>query len=214
MSNGHPSLEALNSDLALYMRLSGKTAQEVLEKKGRDLGIQLYRGFTDAKWGGSGAAPGIARLELRARTAAGIGTRVRPELLMRYRSGRAADRAVRAAGGRVPGGRRSLWQRIVGGEVALRQSGRGSLAASFLLFRRRSSQARGVTYQVNRISKRAGYVERGENYLRIVGLTPGLAEVDRRYGITAGAIAAVRADMAPYFLRKLRENRPQFRILK
>ena len=57
-------LDLLNRELGLYARLSGKTIGETLDKKGRDLGIQLYRGFSEAKWGGSGKAARAVRADM------------------------------------------------------------------------------------------------------------------------------------------------------
>lgn len=239
-------LDLLNRELGLYAQLSGKTIEETLDKKGRDLGIQLYRGFSEAKWGGPGKAAGIAKAELAARTAAGRGTVVREVLRRRYREVRAelnfdvrsygqARRqarehgtldqwtAARDKGNAARRKRAHLWRRIVGEETALRQSGRGALAASFLLFRRarRFSTSKGRMvdsltrdFVKNRTGKAAGYLERGPGFLRIVGLTPGLAEVDARFSIVERSARAVRADMAPYLRRKLIEGMGPFKKLK
>lgn len=239
-------LDLLNKELGLYSRLSGKTIEETLDKKGRDLGIQLYRGFKEVQWGGPGKVADLAKAELATRTAQRRGTVVREVLLRRYREVRAEYNfdvrsygqqmrwgrehgtlddwsSARDKGNAVRKKRRKLWNAIVGAEVALRQSGRGALAAAFLLFRRatRFSTSKGKMvasltrdFVKNRTGKDAGYIERGPGYLRIVGLTPGLAEVDARYGIVERAAAAVRADMAPYLERKLIEGMSAFKTLK
>lgn len=236
-------LDLLNRELGLYSRLSGKTIEETLDKKGRDLGIQLYRGFKDVQWGGPGKVVALAKAELAARSAAGSGTIVRDVLRRRYREVRseygfdirsyaqqaryAEDRdARRALRRKVAEARRKrahLWRRIVGEEISLRQSGRGALAASFLLFRRATrfstSQGKMVAlrsrdFVKNRTGKTAGYLERGPGFLRIVGLTPGLSEIDARYSIVERAAATVRADMAPYIERKLIEGMSPFKTLK
>lgn len=91
-------LDLLNRELALYSQLSGMTIEETLDKKGRDLGIQLYRLY-DAHRFGKGQRKGFAAIELSARTAQGRGTVVRPELRARYESARKAlTSEIRSAG--------------------------------------------------------------------------------------------------------------------
>lgn len=200
-------LAALNRELGQYAVLARKTMDETLDKKGRDLGIQMYREYTAHKLG-----KGIARRELDARAAAGKGTRVRPELLARYREGRAQFSKLGSNKGRKSGV--NQWRRIVGAEVALRQSGAGVLGASFLMFRNRSNGALGNRQVLNRTGKPLGAVLRSHGTLSIIGYTPGLAVVDARYGIIGNAAAAVRADMAPYIARKLAEAQARNRFVK
>ena len=236
-------IDLLNKELALYARLSGKTVEETLEKKGRDLGIQLYRGFKDVQWGGPGRVASISRAELAVRTAQGRGTIVRPELRARYSSARktlnfsvrsfgqaaryAASKAERAEAlrdARSARRRRAhLWRKIVGAEIALRQSGRGVMAAAFLTVRkyRRYSVSQGKAvavrtkdYVKNRTGRAAAYTETGPGYFRVVGLEDGMDVINARYGITDRAVAAVRADMAPYLRRKLTEGMAPFKTLK
>ena len=90
----------------------------------------------------------------------------------------------------------------VGKEVALRQAGIGMLAASFLWYRKRISQAKKTYYVPNRTGKPLGYVERGDGFLRIVGEAEGLDVVDARYSIVQAALARETADIAEYLTRK------------
>lgn len=188
------------------------TTEDALEKKGRDLGIKLFQGFRAHKWGGGGKAPrDLARAELDARVAAGAGIRVRGVLMQEYLTARGNLRAHRDP--TMPNGQRwlttakiNLWQQFVGKELGLRQSGIGVLAASFLWFRSRSSQARGTYYVKNRVGHPLGGVERGEGFFRIVGFTEGLSEVDARYGIAADAIAESEADMRTYLDQRITDQ--------
>jgi hypothetical protein len=217
------NLASLNSALERYAAASGKTMDEVLEKKGRDVGIRIWRGFSEKKFGGPGRKRvGLARAELAARTAAGEGTRVRESLLHAYARQRkqlAIDRlplleqkekgllsrSGRAALRKNLGLRANLWRATVGREIALRQKGIGVLGASFLWFRARSNQARGRFFVRNKTGRRLGYVEKGEGYLRIVGLKEGIGIVDARYLVVATALAGALADTEVYLARKQEE---------
>lgn len=223
------SLDAFNAQLARYMQLSKKLPDEILEKKGRDLGIKLFEGFREHQFGGNPKRKGIAAEELRQRSARGRakgnGIRVRPSLRKRYEQGREhLTYSVRSSGqvarrslllsdyreakreGRAARKRRSaLWQKAVGMELAARESGIGVLAASFLWYRKRSNNARGTFMMPNRTGKPLGYVERTENAMRIVGETPGLGTVDAKYSVVVGAINTATADMVDYITRKERE---------
>ena len=223
------SLASFNAQLARYMELSKKLPNQILEKKGRDLGIKLFEGFREHQFGGNPKRKGIAAEELRQRSARGRakgnGIRVRPSLRKRYEQGREhLTYSVRSFGqgarrslllsdyreakreGRAARKRRSaLWQKAVGMELAARESGIGVLAASFLWFRKRSNNSMGTFLVPNRTGKPLGYVERTENAMRIVGETEGLAATDAKYQVVAGAINTATADMVDYITRKERE---------
>lgn len=222
MSNLNSDLARLNVGLGLYAKASGKSMDEVLEKKGRDLGIKLYQGFRAVRWGGNAGTQGniLAFAELRARTAAGRGTRVRASILAQMDASRqtlAQARVgllrARALGPLTVAQRRelrtnvrrraNLWRAAVGAEVRARGRGVGVLAVSFLWFRKRQSRERGTFFVRNRTGRPLGYVEKQPNSLRIVGLTPGLDVVGERYGVVSAAVNAVTADMIPYISRKL-----------
>ena len=219
------SLASFNAQLARYMELSKKLPNQILEKKGRDLGIKLFEGFREHQFGGNPKRKGIAAEELRQRSSQGRGIRVRPSLRKRYEQGREhLTYSVRSFGqgarrslllsdyreakreGRAARKRRSdLWKKTVGMELAARESGIGVLAASFLWFRKRSNNSMGTFLVPNRTGKPLGYVERSENALRIVGDTEGLAATDAKYQVVAGAINTATADMVDYITRKERE---------
>ena len=223
------SLASFNAQLARYMELSKKLPNQILEKKGRDLGIKLFEGFREHQFGGNPKRKGIAAEELRQRSARGRakgnGIRVRPSLRKRYEQGREyLTYSVRSFGqgarrslllsdyreakrdGRAARKRRSaLWKKAVGMELAARESGIGVLAASFLWYRKRSNNSMGTFLVPNRKGKPLGYVERSENALRIVGETEGLAATDAKHQIVVGAINTATADMVEYVTRKERE---------
>lgn len=210
--NIESNIASFNATLSRYMAESSKTPDEVLDKKGRDLGIKIFQGFSAHKFGGPGKKrPGLAQAELEARTSSGEGTRVRPALVAQYLEQRAQLRSsVNSFIGprtnrqqlRTIKDKVKLWQSFVGREVKIRQSGIGALAASFLWFRGRSSQAKGKYYVPNRTGHPIGYVERGDGFLRIVGLTLGLSEVNIRYGIVATALAQAEQDMEQYITER------------
>lgn len=209
-------LERLNNALGRYAVTSRKTMQDVLFQKGRDLSIRLFRAYRDRKWGGPQRNPGLARAELAARTAAGLGTRVRATLRKQYESERSVILIARqeaVATGNLRGHLRtirqavSLWQRFVGMEIRARQRGIGVLAAGWLWFRRRSSQARGVYFVQNRGGRgQIGRVDIGADYIRITNLREFAAELDARYGLSRQAINGSIADIEVYLERKASEQ--------
>jgi hypothetical protein len=191
-----------------YVQLTRRSLDDMLDKKGRDLGIRLYKGFAERKFGGPGKVKkGLALAELATRTKEGRGTLVRRSLLNEYLAARKElRRSIKKSNLRNIKQRVSLWQKYVGKEIAIRQKGIGALAASFLWFRARFSQVRGIYYVRNKTGRPLGYAEKGDGYLRIVGMTDGLEEVDARYGIVSTALTEAAADMLIYIERKEREN--------
>lgn len=206
------TLANFNSALARYIAAhqGRKSVDDIMEKKGRDLGIKLSQGFSERKWGGPGRrSKGLARRELDARSAQGKGIRLRRSIIEAYLSARAAlrekQRGKALTATRIET-RARLWRSFVGRELAARERGIGALAASFLWYRSRSSQARGTYYVRNRSGKYPlGGVEKGDGFFRIFGETAGLAEVDARYGIVDSAIASATADIEQYF-----RERPEY----
>ena len=257
-----------NTMLGRYMAMTKLLPDEVLEKKGRALGIALFKGFDAHKFGGPGKKKRhLAEEEFAARVEQGKGIRIRASLLEAYKAERgkfgssirslgqlgryakikaakrpgwlsdldkqhgaenteigaairklnairqanmraeiqAAAKSFLAESRKMRSLRRNLWQRIVGKELSARQAGIGMLAASFLWYRKRTSQAKGTYLVPNRTGKPLGYVEKGDGYLRIVGEAAGLEVVDPRYGIVSQALAVETADMVPYIERKERE---------
>jgi hypothetical protein len=222
-------MRRLGETVDRYQRLTGLTNDEVLEKKGRDLGIQLYRGYRDRRYGGeSKLGRTLPLAELRQRSASGRGIRVRAKILERYRSERRfllrerralrgvsrpltqqGQRASDAGLRRNQRARIGAWRRAVGREISARASGMGVLSVSFLWYRRRPGRdglGRRITvYRRNKSGQPLGYVEKGKDSLRIVGMTEGLDIVDARYGIVTRAIGRTISDMEVYISRKHRE---------
>lgn len=225
------SLAQFNARFARYAELNKRMPDELLEKKGRALGIALFKGFREHQFGGSPKNKGIAAEEFRARVsrgrAKGNGILVRDSLRERYEQGRdfltfsmrsagqsaryatlKADRQEAKRDGRAARKRRAnLWQKAVSMELAARESGIGVLAASFLWFRKRSNNARGTFLVPNRTGKPLGYVERTANAFRIVGETEGLAATDAKHSVIVAAINSEMADLDAYIARKEMENR-------
>jgi hypothetical protein len=222
-------LDRLMRGLLEYQRTRSKlTWQEVLEKKGRDLGIKLSEATKDRQWGGSGGGKGIAEAEMRARARGGRGTLLRKSLADEY-AARAA--AAKSAAGRVLGGSHMnristrgmtkeaqrqiaairkaesrrfngrLRQEFVGKEVGLRQRGIGVLAVGWLWYRRKKTRA-GTTFVLNRTGRKLGYVHIGENTLRMVNVQAGIGEVVERYGIVRKGVNTVLRDMDVYMAQK------------
>lgn len=201
-----------------YDETNKRATAELLAKKGRDLGIKLFEGFRDVQFGGDPKRRGVAAAELAARTSAGRGTKVRSALLARYQSARKdlgfsvrsfgqagryattkADLAAARRDGRAARKRRAdLWRKIVGAEIALRQSGIGVLAASFLMFRNRSSQARGTYQTPNRTGRQLGSVTVTDDSIDIASYATGIGTVESRYGIVDRALNASADDMLVY----------------
>jgi hypothetical protein len=221
------ALERFQTTLAKYIAGSSRTADEVLEVKGRDLGIKLFRAFRGRQWGGAGLKRNLAKAELARRTALGQGTRVRSRLLDAYHAARAKANSVLRSIGQITradyfkgsidqrlrlnnqrhavrAARANLWRLFVGRETALRQKGIGALAASFLWFRSRKNNQQGRFYVRNKYSNRPplGYVDKAPGSLRIVGQTPGLSTVDARYGIVSRALASSEIEMRDWMLQR------------
>lgn len=215
-------IEKLNATFERYAAVNKRNLDDLLVRKGRDLGIKLYQGYRAKREG-----RGYAARELRARTRSGLGTRVRDRVLRekwlskipRYFPPRGKSRrSLRRTGYARPLTRQQL---LVGQEVIRREVGRGALAASFLWFRRArrwsKSQDRYVPLRAtelvkNRVARVLGQADITPTTFRIRGYGPGLAVIDARYSIVRGAIARSDADMQAYIDRKVaeatRENFP------
>lgn len=221
------TLQRWGEVFAAYAGTSKRRLADLIAKKGRDLGIKLFEEFQEVQFGGDPKKRGIARAELATRTAAGRGTAVREVLMKRYRSarkdlgfsvrsfGQAAryattkeERAEARRDGRAARRRRAdLWRKIVGAEIALRQSGIGVLAASFLMFRRSKrwsvSQETYVRtgahdFVTNRTGRPLGSVQTSDDGIEIASYADGIGEVERRYGIADAALNASADDMLVY----------------
>lgn len=203
------ALNRLNRKLVDYHRVLGRlTIPEVLEKKGTDVRLRLWRLFWDQKFGGRGRKnESIAMRELKRRAKAGAGILVR----LRELSSKWGGAPEIAAGRKRKGYKLSLWQKLVWQELERRKSGIGVLAIGFLSkqFQRgfRAPQGRAET-----TSKATGTMVRltlTPTSYTIEGFTPGLVEVANRYGIADKAIAEAEKDIDVYLTRKLNEARAQ-----
>ena len=207
-----------------YLATTSKRADEVVRKKGRDLGIRLYKGFEQHKWGGPGKHPGLAVSEQQARQSGGEGTHVRDRLMEIYRESRSALNfdvrsagqqrrsartsgtldewgAARDLGDRKRALRRELWQKIVKAELGARQSSIGFQAAAFLMFRRRGGELVNAAMQ-SRSGEEIGAVRVGEASLEIESRVPHTAETAAEHRIVDDALAASAADMLEYLRGK------------
>lgn len=229
--NGRPTdsaaLARWASVFRAYDSVNKRATAELIAKKGRDLGVKLYEGFKGVQFGGDPKKRGIARAELDARAADGRGTKVRDVLMQRYRSARRdltfsvrsfgqgaryamtkAERAEARRDGRAARQRRAdLWRKIVGAEIALRQSGIGVLAASFLMFRRsrrwsisQDSYVRTGAHDFipNRTGRPLGSVQVTADSMEIASYAAGIGQVEQRYGIADRALNASADDMLVY----------------
>jgi hypothetical protein len=207
------NLAQFNAAFARYVETwtarGNGTLDDALEKKGRDIGIQLWKAFAAHKWGGSARAPkDLARSELDARAAEGKGIKLRASLMAEYLSARGELRAA-LRGKKTRGAINAkirLWQKFVGRELAIRQRGIGYLSVAFLWFRKRSSQARGTYFVQNRKGAPIGEVERGEGFFRITADPAGVGKVSNRYGIVSGVLANATADIEQYLLTRERSQ--------
>lgn len=216
------NISRFNSALASYIaaQTGRKSVDAIIEAKGTNIGIGLYKEFADQKWGGPGRkVPGLAHQEFKARVARGAGIRIRQSFLAEYLGqrnqlrARARDlrnpigpqnrstlRANASARTRNEAARRNLWNAVVGRELGARQRGIGVLAAAYLWRRSRSNNARGTYYVRNRTGRYVlGFVERAENSFRIVAEAAGASVVDSRYGIVDRVLARETADIEQYF---------------
>lgn len=200
------AMDRLNATFEEYAKVNRRDLEDLVAKKGRDLGIKLYQGYRGVR-----ERRGYAVRELRARSRLGAGTRVRTQVL-ESKWTKKIPRVFPARGRTRRSLRRTGYGRgltrqqlLVGQEILKREAGRGRLAASFLWFRRRSSQARGIYLVKNRVARVLGQADVAADSFRIRGYGPGLAVIDARRGIVRGAIARSEADMRSYIERKQRE---------
>ena len=226
-------LERLQTTLATYAGVTSRVGPELIARKAQDLRIQLYKGFSEHRWMGSGRGAqnnrGIAFIEMRARAKEGKGTVIRPGLVaVSPNAPTVAYRTVTGAGGT----RRKLlvpttWrQRQVWTELARRQSGRRVLGVSFLMKRWRNSRdEQGNRIQVLKKNVTArneldmgevvheqrdfgnrrvlGRITLRSNSATIEGFLGAHSTISNRYAILAGAMRAVREDTEVYLNRKL-----------
>jgi len=206
------NLAAFNATLRRYLFLTQKSPDEVLERKGKDIGIKLFQGFYAKRWKGSRTGKGVAWKELKARSKEGEGIKLRPgiqadpaapQTYMAYRKIRGAFGSVRKL--LVPM-KTSEYQKKVFAELRMRQSGIGVLGASFLWTRKLSNQERGTFYVRNKTGKALGSASHTPGEFEIIGDVAGQHDVSERYGVEAQALSNAREDMVKYFNEKHLEN--------
>ena len=198
------AIDALAQKLKQYVAVSGKTAVDVLNQKGNDLRIQLYKEFAKYRWS-KRRRSNIAWKEFRARVAAGKGTKIK------WRTQMAANAPMTDKNGRPT----SSYQRMIFSELEKRQRGIGFLAITFLLKRWNKKKSRLVRNYT--ATKSRAYGTLGEFILEehplmnqsqyeIRGFTDGLDMVANRHGILPRATAKVMADIDVYLQRKFNES--------
>lgn len=191
------ALNRLNRNLREYARVRyKKTEDEILNQKGNDLRIQLFRGFWAQKWKIKKGQGGAFKL-LQKLSRAGKGFLVRQRRIMAEWSGKIPDKDKR-------GRTLSLWQKLVAQEALRRQAGVGVLGVSFLRKRWRFNK-QGYYLTTNRtkgFGKAVTFLKRQGEFI-ITGFTPGLRAVADRYGIIGGAINRVSVDIETYLAKKL-----------
>jgi hypothetical protein len=209
--NYQSNLDAYNRALAKYITLTSKTVDEALEKKGKALGIALWRGFAAKKWAAGRNAESV------------LATMFRNATRLPRSAYRHGDRLTDPAGGQVPvrkpvaappwlssipteaaNGKMGAWRAAVAQEALRRKSGVGVLGASFLASRY-ASNSEGTRLVQNKTGQVLGSVTKGPGYIEIIGNTPGLSLIDERYGIVSDAIRSETADMDVYIRRRLTE---------
>ena len=223
------NVAAWNEAFGKYVEFTKLTPQDALEHKVNALGIALWKGFSVHQFGGKPRNKGVAIAELKSRTSAGEGTKVRASLLGVYQQERASlvakakslRQSLRSFGGTLNqwvgirsalnenrAQRISAWQAIVGREVDARASGIGELGAAFLWYRTRGKgdQKRQV---LNRRGTSIGDVEVNEGVALITGRVNGLNTVDARYNVVTQAIADETDDTMSYVKRKQDEAASQ-----
>lgn len=181
----------LQRNLQAYAKVRHKkTTDEILNQKGNDLRIQLFRGFWAQRWK-------KGRNLVRALLAQGRGILVRLMTLVPKWAGKIPQQTK---GGRAL----NLYQKLVAQEIARRQSGVGVLGVSFL--RRRWAFKNNsrflITNKTRSLGKSATFEKRDDQFV-ITGFTPGLARVAQQYGILSNALRRVSADIEKYLERKL-----------
>ncbi len=220
------NLAQLHKALGLYVKASGKTFEEVLAKKGAQLGYQLRLEFRDLQ-----PEKGWIRKERLLALKRGQGVRVRPSVYAKVGQQMNAlplagqvmlfrTKAGKVKGTTLRGGKRLNLQALaVRAELNLREKGRGFLGQSAKFI-----GAGGKGFQAKAKSRYGQYLAKAG--LSVVASGPELKMVwgginamsdDAVKGImrarglkaVASAISAVTEDMVPYLAKKLELNAEQ-----
>lgn len=208
---GIDALWHLNEVLKLYVKARIHRDQaEILQQKGTDLLIQLYRGYRERRWRGGRR---IGWKELAQRAKKGKGTKVRLKTLEGNYAAKAPKKTKR-------GHPLTFWQKLIFQEVSRREKGIGVLAVGFLPRRwRYTKKGRYLSKnQTNRPkewglenmqSRQMGTLTQvtwGPGFFRVVGSTPGSRVVSFRYGIENRAMDRVGRDMIQYVERTMKDG--------
>ena len=216
------NLAAVNEALEQYRKINVKlTTAEILEKKGRDLGIQLFRGFWALRQKGVTASmknPADAVFSgpmFKQAEARGWATKIRAtELTGPYASLYDAGATARLLKNRkgdyllrkdAAPTKQAL---LIAQELATRQRGVGLMGVSFLSKRwRRRDPIKGGDYLVQNTSGKLGLLSSveqvvdasGGGFFRLKSQVPGLSNpAVPTSSIIAAALAEVRRDMLVY----------------
>jgi hypothetical protein len=189
-------LRRLQRNLKAYVQVrKKKTTDEILNQKGNDLRIRLFRGFFAQRWK-KGAKGGGFKL-LKSLVAQGKGVLVRLMQLVPQWAGAVPqqDKNGRAL---------SLHQKLVAQEMLRRQSGVGVLGVSFLRKRWaiKNNERFLITNKTKGFGKAVTFEKRADSFI-ISGFTPGLARVAAKYGVLLTAIRAMSRDIEKYLRRKV-----------
>lgn len=188
-------ISRLNRNLKAYVTVRHKkTTDEILNAKGADLRIQLFKGFFGQRW--KKGAKGGFRL-LKSLVAQGRGILVRLMTLVSPWDGKVpqTDKKGRAL---------NLYQKLVAQEILRRQSGVGVLGASFLGKRWAfKNNERFLIVNKTRGFGTAVTFEKKDDAFIITGFTPGLARVASKYGLLNRALNKVSLDIEKYLAGKL-----------
>jgi len=203
-------IDRLTSAVNQYVRLSGKTLQEALQKQGGKLAFNLRTGFR-----GLAPAKGSIRSTRLAALAAGGGIKVRAsawQWATEQVAGRQTTRRKRRSGGKRQLGKSAL---AVKRELSIRESGRGfvSVSARFPLTLGASQVARSkfgpvlssaIIESADRNAKLTLSWDPSRGHLA-EGVAAALGN-PRAETILADAVKATTADIQVYLNRKLGEH--------
>ena len=188
-------MDRLQRNLRAEIGVSSRSKDEILNRLGNDLRINLFKGFWKQKWT-KGRKGGGFRL-LRQLSKSGKGVHVR---LLRL-TGKWTDQIPENTKG---GKDLTMWQKLVAQEIVRRQAGVGVLGVSFLRKRwRYKKDGRYLTKNTTRGLGTAVTFEKTDDAFIIRGFTPGLAKVAQRYGVLGTAMRVVAGKTEAYLRRKL-----------
>jgi hypothetical protein len=191
-------LKRVSRNLEAYAKVRYKrTEDQILNDKGTDLRIQLFRQFFSHRFILKKAKNTALAGVIRSLVAGGRGIRVRLQAL---RSPFDAKIPSEDKNGRPL----TMRQKLVAQEVLRRIVGSGVLGVSFLGKRWRFNKkgAYLVQNKTNTMGVSATFEKKDGQYI-ISGFTPGLARVASKYGVLSNALAVVSSDIENYLRKKI-----------